>query len=242
MIESDLGFKGTSAMSTNSNLNNSMNPTSQSVLSKLRKRHESPPHMLRPPRGPPPSYFVPDNSNNSDDYPSRPQVGSSEEQLSYTEFTGGDDENYYAQFRYEPSTNYNSSNASFDKRGASLSGYLEEEKKTNGSMMTSSTTTGIFRRRMKVSSIDVASVGNASDTAVSVTSSQYMSGREIHEKAKLFFNAGDYTRALPMFESILSAQVRRFSPVHPSVGAAMHNVGVSSGHHIFQFPRVDMLF
>lgn len=42
----------------------------------------------------------------------------------------------------------------------------------------------------------------------------------------MHFNEGDYSRALPLFEAILSAQVRRFSALHPSVGAAMHNVGV----------------
>lgn len=42
----------------------------------------------------------------------------------------------------------------------------------------------------------------------------------------MYFNEGKYERALPLFEAILSAQVRRFSPLHPSVGAAMHNVGV----------------
>jgi tetratricopeptide (TPR) repeat protein len=42
----------------------------------------------------------------------------------------------------------------------------------------------------------------------------------------MHFNEGDYTQALPLFEAILSAQVRRFSPLHASVGAAMHNVGV----------------
>jgi tetratricopeptide (TPR) repeat protein len=42
----------------------------------------------------------------------------------------------------------------------------------------------------------------------------------------MYFNEGVYNRALPLFEAILSAQVRRFSALHPSVGAAMHNVGV----------------
>jgi hypothetical protein len=94
----------------------------------------------------------------------------------------------------------------------------------------------------KVSAIDVASVGNASDTMViqdgrstphhsdsSDTNHQMMlvATRELHEKAKLAFNAEKYHEALPLFESILSAQVQRFSStIHPSVGAAMHNVGV----------------
>jgi len=42
----------------------------------------------------------------------------------------------------------------------------------------------------------------------------------------MYFNQNDYKKALPLFEAILSAQVRRFSPMHASVGAAMHNVGV----------------
>jgi len=100
-----------------------------------------------------------------------------------------------------------------EKNFASLSGFLEDD--SSGSH--------VFCRG-KVSAVDVASVGNASDTQISVHN---LSGREMHEKAKMAFNAGDYAAALPMFESILSAQVRRFSPLHPSVGAAMHNVGVS---------------
>lgn len=105
---------------------------------------------------------------------------------------------------------------------ASLSGFLEDEKK-------SVLSAPVFRRQRKVNAVDVASVGNASDTQISVhhhSASQHVSGRDLHEKAKMAFNAGDYATALPMFESILSAQVRRFSPLHPSVGAAMHNVGV----------------
>lgn len=91
----------------------------------------------------------------------------------------------------------------------SLSGFLEEP--------------AVFRRNQrKVNAVDVASVGNASDTMV-----HNIATRDLHEKAKLAFNASDYTTALPLFESILSAQVRRFSALHPSVGAAMHNVGVS---------------
>lgn len=107
-----------------------------------------------------------------------------------------------------------------DRKEKSLSGFLEEEKKR-------SLSGSFFRRLGKVCSLDVASVGNASDTAVSVSSSHYTSGRSMHEEAKILFNAGNYAGALPMFESILSAQVRRFSALHPSVGAAMHNVGVS---------------
>lgn len=93
--------------------------------------------------------------------------------------------------------------ADFD-HPASLSGYLEEPRK-------------------KISAVDVASVGNASDTLIS---GHNVSGRDLHEKAKAAFNAGNYKQALPLFESILSSQVRRFTAIHPSVGAAMHNVGV----------------
>ena len=87
----------------------------------------------------------------------------------------------------------------------SLSGYLEEPKES-----------------YKISAVDVASVGNASDTLISG-----VSGRDLHERAKAAFNRADYKAALPLFEAILAAQVRRFSALHPSVGAAMHNVGVS---------------
>jgi tetratricopeptide (TPR) repeat protein len=80
--------------------------------------------------------------------------------------------------------------------------------------------------RKVASSPDVASVGNASDTLVSLNKSTRLSGRDLHESAKVSFNKGNYRLALEMFESILSAQVRRFGPLHPSVGAAMHNVGV----------------
>jgi hypothetical protein len=87
----------------------------------------------------------------------------------------------------------------------------------------------------KVSAVDVASVGNASDTPVQQydrhpnhnNQNMIVATRDLHEKAKLAFNAAKYHEALPLFESILSAQVRRFSStMHPSVGAAMHNVGV----------------
>ena len=98
-----------------------------------------------------------------------------------------------------------------DHNNPSLSGFLEEPVLCSA------------RRRRKVNAVDVASVGNASDTMV-----HNIATRDLHEKAKMAFNAADYSSALPLFESILTAQVRRFSPLHPSVGAAMHNVGVSS--------------
>lgn len=111
---------------------------------------------------------------------------------------------------------------------------------------------GVFRRKKQLPSVNVAYVENGDDTMVPVNSHTHVSvppGRELHEKAKVrhsrhsvslvlqpplshlashqtFFNQGDYKLALPLFEAILSARVRRFSPLHSSVGAAMHNVGV----------------
>jgi tetratricopeptide (TPR) repeat protein len=77
----------------------------------------------------------------------------------------------------------------------------------------------------KIASTDVASVGNASDTSVRVHS-QTFSGRDLHETAKYHLNKKSYGKALECFEAILQAQSQRFGPCHPSVGAALHNVGV----------------
>lgn len=77
----------------------------------------------------------------------------------------------------------------------------------------------------KIASTDVASVGNASDTSVRVHS-QTFSGRDLHETAKYHLNKKSYEKALECFEAILQAQSQRFGPCHPSVGAALHNVGV----------------
>lgn len=74
--------------------------------------------------------------------------------------------------------------------------------------------------KKKIAAADVASVGNASDTMVN-----QFSGRELHEAAKLALNRHEYRKALDMFEAILTAQIQRFGPCHPSVAAAMHNVG-----------------
>jgi hypothetical protein len=93
-----------------------------------------------------------------------------------------------------------------NNHNSSLSGYFQEPPSS----------------RHKVSAVDVASVGNASDTMVQ----HNMATRDLHERAKLAFNRQDYSEALPLFEAILAAQLRRFSTVHPSVGAAIHNVGV----------------
>jgi tetratricopeptide (TPR) repeat protein len=122
----------------------------------------------------------------------------------------------------------------------------------------------------KVSCADVASVGNASDTAccvytgsnTSTSTANHMimnssnnignnnnnnistvrvSGRDLHESAKLSLNAGDYNKALPQFQAILAAQVERFGTLHPSVGAAMHNVGVCR-QRMKQFDNAEELF
>jgi hypothetical protein len=50
---------------------------------------------------------------------------------------------------------------------------------------------GFFRRKKKLPSVDVASVGNASDTMVSVSSHTHLTGRELHEKAKVGSNERD---------------------------------------------------
>jgi len=151
----------------------------------------------KPPLAPPAPAAEPDKSDSPPDAHHLHQLGSSED-LSFADFSNLEEEEHQ-QF-------------------ASLSGFLE----TDGGDPKHHPGGGVFNRR-KVSAVDVASVGNASDTQISVHN---MSGRDLHERAKMAFNAGDYSTALPMFESILSAQVRRFSPLHPSVGAAMHNVGV----------------
>lgn len=78
----------------------------------------------------------------------------------------------------------------------------------------------------KVNCADVASVGGASDAMISVCSKMRMSGRDLHESAKVSLNAGEYKKALSMFESLLQAQIDRFGKIHASVGAALHNVAV----------------
>jgi hypothetical protein len=80
-------------------------------------------------------------------------------------------------------------------------------------------------RRQKVMCADVASVSNASDTVISIEKGR-ITGRELHENAKAVLNAGDYDRAVGMFEALQKAQIERFGEDHSSVGAAMHNVGV----------------
>jgi len=77
----------------------------------------------------------------------------------------------------------------------------------------------------KVMAQDVASVA-ASDTMISVSSKMHMSGRDLHEAAKASLNAGEYAKSLSFFESLREAQLKRFGQMHPSVGAAIHNVAV----------------
>lgn len=80
------------------------------------------------------------------------------------------------------------------------------------------------RGNSKVASTDVASVGNASDTWIPQGSGT-LTGRALHEHAKLALNREDYKTALQAFEALLEAQIQRFGPCHASVAAAMHNVG-----------------
>lgn len=83
----------------------------------------------------------------------------------------------------------------------------------------------LFRRSgSKVASTDVASVGNASDTRVPQGTGT-LTGRALHEHAKMALNQEDFGTALQAFEALLEAQIQRFGPCHASVAAAMHNVG-----------------
>ena len=165
-------------------------------------------HGKKPPLAPPRPVPVEEHQESSSPPSHLHTLGSSED-LSFADFTNFDDE--HGNF-------------------ASLSGFLEEDGNNNKYYHDHNPAANSLVRRggrgrcHKVAATDVASVGNASDTQISVHNT---TGRDWHEKAKIAFNAGDYHAALPMFETILGAQVRRFSPLHPSVGAAMHNVGVS---------------
>eukprot|EP00977_Amphora_coffeiformis_P019259 scaffold7101_cov153-Amphora_coffeaeformis.AAC.4 len=75
----------------------------------------------------------------------------------------------------------------------------------------------------KVASTDVASVGNASDTPIPQGAGT-LTGRALHEHAKVALNREEYGTALQSFEALLEAQIQRFGPCHASVAAAMHNV------------------
>jgi tetratricopeptide (TPR) repeat protein len=88
------------------------------------------------------------------------------------------------------------------------------------------------RGTSKIASIDIASVGNASDTLVAccmtpTTDHQHHgNSRALHEQAKSYLNHGNYQLALDCFQAILQAQHARFGNMHTSVGAAVHNVAV----------------
>lgn len=107
---------------------------------------------------------------------------------------------------------------------------LNNENSSNGSSSTNSNnktaSTTFFWRGKKVTSTDVASVGNASDTGIQWNQSVNTTGRALHESAKVELNAGNFDHALELFEAILEAQIQRFGTCHASVAAAMHNVGV----------------
>ena len=77
----------------------------------------------------------------------------------------------------------------------------------------------------KVVAQDIASVA-ASDTMISLCSKVRMSGRDLHEAAKALNNAGEYARSIEFFDQLREAQLQRFGQMHPSVGAAIHNVAV----------------
>jgi hypothetical protein len=85
-----------------------------------------------------------------------------------------------------------------------------------------------WRSSSKVASTDVASVGNASDTSIphhGGDDAERLTGRALHEHAKVALNAEEFPMALMAFEALLEAQMQRFGPCHASVAAAMHNVG-----------------
>ena len=83
-----------------------------------------------------------------------------------------------------------------------------------------------FFRRQKVMCAEVTTFSNASDTLVSVAKEGYITGKQLHENAKLLLNTGKYEQAVAMFESLYNAQMERFGTDHSSVAAALHNVGI----------------
>mmetsp|Transcript_22257 Transcript_22257/g.61834 ORF Transcript_22257/g.61834 Transcript_22257/m.61834 type:complete len:485 (+) Transcript_22257:237-1691(+) len=119
--------------------------------------------------------------------------------------------------------------------------HYNNENSANGATSTTNTNAMtnnklVFWRGKKVSSTDVASVGNASDTGIELRNqSVSTTGRALHESAKVALNSGNFMQALELFEAILEAQIKRFGTRrHASVAAAMHNVGVCRqrmGHH-----------
>ena len=216
-----------------------------------------------PPRPPPPQQQQPvwidpleRSSGEQQLPPSHLQCGSSED-LSFADFSAMEDsmDDCYT----------NGNNSVNDSYYGNRNDY-HHHNDDNKAFLDGSTPGKSFNSR--VNAIDVASVGNASDTMVvqesrheSVSLENYhihhsnhynnsnsksscpqmmvVATRDLHEKAKLAFNAEQYHEALPLFESILSAQVGRFSStIHPSVGAAMHNVGVRCHNHFQSYLRV----
>ena len=121
-----------------------------------------------------------------------------------------------------PSLGGNSSNGSSSSGGYGSHYYPQAHHQQQGS---SSSKMNLFRRgNSKVASTDVASVGNASDTCIPQETGT-LTGRALHEHAKMALNQEDYSTALQSFEALLEAQIERFGPCHASVAAAMHNVG-----------------
>jgi hypothetical protein len=227
-------------------------------------------HRSLPPRPPTPLSTTPSIYIEKTDFPV--VQNSTDDDLSFADFSGCDDTDYEEYDAYYNSTNNTYQQQHSGGKSTSLSGFLEDgshynngpqgggshnhtaygNNHSNGphhpTAAAPSPPTLSLRRRNKVCAVDVASVGNASDTLISVhdhhsddssssqhqkyhqdnhhRQQQHVSGRDLHETAKIAFNAGQYKKALPLFESILASQARRFTWYHPSVGAALHNVGV----------------
>jgi hypothetical protein len=212
-IGSNVSPKSGSSNLTNSNNNSSSSTVSTNMLG-LRGKNLPP----RPPPVQPPTLI----EEKSNEPPSHLQCGSSED-LSFADFSAMEDS---IDDCYNHNNDYSHS--------PSMSEFFNETPESPNSINRPQHRRSSHQSTRKVSALDVASVGNASDTMVQ----QYdrnpnhnhqnviVATRDIHEKAKLAFNAAKYHEALPLFETILSAQIRRFSSIHPSVGAAMHNVGV----------------
>ena len=265
---------------SNSNNNHGNNSTGSSTLL-LRgpgTNHKLPPRPPPPPQ--PPVWIDPlleqRSSGEQPQPPSHLQCGSSED-LSFADFSALEDsmdDGYMNSSQYNHPHPHHNSDTSYhshhedhdDSNRAFMNGASPASSSTGGGgggSNSSNRSTNHHPRHSsfpkqnnttrKVSAIDVASVGNASDTMVvqdshhhdaSVSFHQHdshndhqqmmlVATRDLHEQAKLAFNAAKYHEALPLFDSILSAQVQRFSStIHPSVGAAMHNVGVRSDIHV----------
>ncbi len=243
---------------SNSTGNNNNNTTGPSTLLRGPGKNKLPPRPPPPPQQPvliDPLLELRSSGEQSQP-PSHLKCGSSED-LSFADFSAMEDsmDDGYTNSHYNHHHSVNDSSYHShhhdhdDSNRAFLDGASPASSSTGGS--TGSTNHhprhSFQNNHRKVSAMDVASVGNASDTMVvqdshhdaNVSFHQHdphnylnhqmmvVATRDLHEKAKLAFNAAKYHEALPLFDSILSAQVQRFSStIHPSVGAAMHNVGV----------------